>query len=300
MESHRLHLPNPRFALSGLLAALLAGSAPARLHGMGSEALGNEPVGAQPEWSPGVLEVANLKSRVYTRWINGNESFFFQGDERALAETLSRFAAVEAPVREVILLPGHGETRTFEGMPVSFDWELDVPSGIYLHQARSEKGTEVFYRHARLLIFVRTGGPALERVKIPAGVSVSGLDELVARYRKGLGSEDVTTRGQAAYLMGLYPAAEDSISPLVDRLRDKESYVRLCAAGALAGLGRKAAAALPQLRQRLRDAAPNETQAFQEAIQKIESSKEEPGKEERQLLEQIRRFTRSRKEKREN
>lgn len=80
--------------LAGLwltLAAPVAGARPA--WGFGEESFGNSPVGDNPEWSRGVLAVANHPSRVYRRWINGNESFFFAGAAADLNAALEAFAA---------------------------------------------------------------------------------------------------------------------------------------------------------------------------------------------------------------
>src|SRR5207249_113696 len=80
----------------------LAGGAP-EARGMGTEKLGNAPVTAQPGWPAGVLPLLNLPSRAYSRWVNGNESFYFRGGVPALNEALARFAAVDGKSRELII-----------------------------------------------------------------------------------------------------------------------------------------------------------------------------------------------------
>src|SRR5262249_23940339 len=94
------------------------------------ERFGKAPVVKQPEWAEGVLDVANLQCRVYSQWVNGNENFFFKGDARALNEALKKYAAVKADERQLILLPGRGNARSFGGKDVEFVWKLHVPSGI--------------------------------------------------------------------------------------------------------------------------------------------------------------------------
>jgi hypothetical protein len=98
---------------------------------LATESFGNAPVVRQPEWSNGVLETINLKSRVYSIWINGNENFFFRGNRAALAEALQRYAAIDGQVHEVVILPGPGTTQSLDGKKIDFDWQLHVPSGIY-------------------------------------------------------------------------------------------------------------------------------------------------------------------------
>jgi hypothetical protein len=57
---------------------------------------GNAPRVKQPEWAEGVIDVVNLKSRVYYFWVNGNENFYYRGDAKALNEALRTYAAVKA------------------------------------------------------------------------------------------------------------------------------------------------------------------------------------------------------------
>src|SRR5262249_31132830 len=104
---------------------------PASVLALGTETFGNAPVVRQPEWSDGVLEVVNLKSRVYSVWVNGNEQFFYRGNAEALNEALRKFAAIASDLHEVIILPGTGKPQSFRGEKIDFDWQLHVPSGIY-------------------------------------------------------------------------------------------------------------------------------------------------------------------------
>src|SRR5262249_10236991 len=76
---------------------------------LGMETFGNSPAVKQPDWADGVVDVVNLKSRVYSQWVNGNENFFYRGNAQALNEALEKFAAVKAEIRQLILLPGAGK-----------------------------------------------------------------------------------------------------------------------------------------------------------------------------------------------
>src|SRR5437762_5661973 len=103
---------------------------PATALALAEERFGNAPVVSQPDWAEGVVDVVNLKSRVYSYWVNGNENFFYRGNAQALNAALRQYAAVKSDVRQVILLPGAGKTHSFERKPIAFDWQLHVPSGI--------------------------------------------------------------------------------------------------------------------------------------------------------------------------
>jgi hypothetical protein len=69
-------------AITAVMAAFLATPTTALALSSVQETFGNAPVVKQPEWAEGVLDVVNLKSRVYlTRSIGGlanavDENFF--------------------------------------------------------------------------------------------------------------------------------------------------------------------------------------------------------------------------------
>ncbi len=260
--------------------------------GLGTETIGSDrPVAEQEDWAKGVIAVVDLDSRVYSRWVNGNANFYYRGGTEELNATLRDFAAVEADVREVVLRPGPGEARTFDGVRIQCDWQVHVPGGLYLVHAKQEKGTQVFARHATMTIFVSGGNIELKKLQIPAGVTVLELRDLVGRYLAGLKNEDHDVRGYAAYLLGtMDPYVEEIILPLVEMLKDENGYVRRCAANALGGIGARGLVALPTLRQGLQDENENVRQAFREAIAKIEGAEGEEAKEHRAVREQIHKF----------
>src|SRR4051794_37887826 len=96
---------------AAVLFAVAAGLAlPAAAHALATEQLGNKPIG--PGWNFGseVLAAVNVEERVYWHEVNGNPTFFFRGGPRAVYAAISRFAAIPAEKREIVLLPGPGAT----------------------------------------------------------------------------------------------------------------------------------------------------------------------------------------------
>ena len=277
-----------------LLAACLV--APRAAHALGEESFGNAQVSAvQDGWPKGILEAINLESRVYSRWVNGNESFFFRGDLKAANEALRQFAAVELEIHEVLLRPGPGGTSTFDGTAVACDWELHVPSGLYLGGARREKGTQVYRQRANLTIWIHPDRIQLDDLTIPKGVKALGLETLQERLLQGLQSQNQSVRGQAAYRLGSLPSlAESSVKPLVRALEDESGYVRVSAAGALSRLGGPAKSSLPAVRQAAEKAKTSYRQSIEKAIellQKPESPEDKARRESRsKLREAIRKF----------
>jgi hypothetical protein len=125
-------------------------------------------------------------------------------------------------------------------------------------------------------------GVNLSVLTVPEGVRVVGPDDRLARYRKGLKSEDATVRGVAAGLAARWdPEPAAGLATLIKTLADKNEYPRRCAAGDLGRMGKAAAPALPVLRAGLDDPDQNVRNAFQWAVTAIESAKDEPGAAER-------------------
>src|SRR5262245_347997 len=105
---------DPGMKLVTCLAALaLLLACPAAALALGEEKFGNAPAVRQPGWPDGALEVVNLKSRIYSNWVNGNENFFYKGDVQAVNEALRGYGAVKDDGRRILLLPGSGKTQSF-------------------------------------------------------------------------------------------------------------------------------------------------------------------------------------------
>lgn len=242
----------------------------------GTEEFGNAPVPANGEWAAGVRAVANDVHRVYTRWINGNEEFFFCGDAAAANAALALFAKVEAPEKIVVLLPGRGLTHSFEEKPVAHDWRLHAPSGLYLGMAQLKGAPGVLAVQASLELRIHDGLPAA-KLAIPAGVRVLGPTGLADRYRQGLEHDDKDVRGQAALALGRLIWVPGVVETLIGQLSDRDVYVRQCAARALvyAGPG-------PAVRaiERCRDRAEGQERRYLEqqlgALRAAAEAEEEP------------------------
>jgi hypothetical protein len=119
------------FALSAsivLLVLLLRG--PQAL-GLAFEAFGNEPVAAGSV-AADLLPVLNDPHRVYMYDVNGDTSYYYKGDTRALNALLERFAA-GGKGREVVLHAGPLKRTSLDGTrPIEAHWCVHVPGGISL------------------------------------------------------------------------------------------------------------------------------------------------------------------------
>src|SRR5437867_392270 len=128
---------------------------------LATEHFGNEPVPQGWGFSKEVLALANLKSRVYWYEVNGDPTFFYRGDTKALNKALAKLAAIPGARPEVVLLPGPGKTKSLGGEKEFLcDWKVHAPSGLYAVDARQEKGTNVFTKVPTMTVHVTVDGPA--------------------------------------------------------------------------------------------------------------------------------------------
>jgi hypothetical protein len=230
--------------------------------------------------------------------VNGNEHFYYRGDTQALNDMLKKFANIEAHVREVILLPGPGITTSFnEVKRVPYDWSLHIAGGLSRSYASKEKrsNTNVWDKYPTTRVLVG-GSVNLEKIRIPEGVIVTELADLRRRYLKGLQSDDREIRAWAAsFLAQVDFHNKENVAPIAKLLEEKDDWVRLMAAGALAKFGKNAESALPMLRQGLQDDKERVKKRFQETIERVQSAEDTKAaaKEHRTMLAKITQFVKS-------
>ena len=272
---------------------------PSHVFARGEEEFGNDKRTAQSSWPKGLIDVVNLKTRVYRYWVNGNENFFYRGKIGALNAALAKFAAIEPKEEgvqpEVFILPQKGVVHSFDQTPVACDWSLQYPDGIYLGMAKREKGTRVFTTTPTLTIYVGDGAFDLKRLKLPPGLRVFGVEERVARFLAGLKSDNASIRGMAAFQLGEYAESLSSIEPLRECLEAESSYVQISAARTLAKCGTRAKDALPRLRQLAESENKSVREACQEVVQKLEAAKTTSGKGYAERAERIRNHLKQRR-----
>ncbi len=220
--------------------------------GLMLSSFGNSPVSPlnYQDW-PGIIPVLEDSHRVYSVWVNGNERFFYRGDTSALNETLEAFAAIEAPVHEMVLRPGPAIAGAIDGKEVPHDWVLHIMGGRSEDFYRAEKDTQVFDKYPTLTVFVGENIIDLEDIEVPKDVTVLELGDLRARYLAGLKSSNDEVRGYAAmYLADVDPYHVENVAPIAALLDDADTWVRLMAIGALQRFGEPARAMLVKAAER--------------------------------------------------
>jgi len=293
---------NMKTFLGVVAVAILVCSIPTPARGWGQEHFGNQPLNESNyrEWK-GFVPVANHSSRVYHTWVNGNEHFYCQGDAAALADCLKHFAALPTPVHEVVLRPGPGTVKSFDGKKtIAFGWEVHLRGGISRGLENLPGGDKIWPKSPRMTIYV-DDKLDLAKLEIPAGVALVELADLGRRNREALASTDKTVRGWGSGdLARLDPYDAEHMAAVAKLLDDPDNWVRLNAAGALSVFGKKAEPLLPTLRKHLDTTDKQLKTRLQETIRAIEQSKDDPAAERghRAMLDTIARFVRSTRERR--
>ena len=67
---------------------------------------------------------------MYQIWCNGNEQFYYRGDNADLNDALAKFATCKVAKLQVILQAGPAETKSFDGKHIAYDWEIHYLGGI--------------------------------------------------------------------------------------------------------------------------------------------------------------------------
>jgi hypothetical protein len=103
---------------------------PSAAFALAFEVVGNAPMARQGQWAPGVVDIVNLKTRVYAYLGDGQHIFYFRGDAAAVNEALRLYGSVRDDERKLILLPGSGKTKSFGQEPIPFACQLQVPGSL--------------------------------------------------------------------------------------------------------------------------------------------------------------------------
>jgi len=171
-----------------LAAALVAVSwaYPSRAWGLATEEIGNKALAeANYKAWKGIVPLVNDKARVYTIWVNGNESFYYKAGVKELNEALEKFAKVEVKNHVVVLRPGTGVRSTFDKVGIAYQWELHVVGGIAATRAVEDIEDLDWQKDPVLTIYIG-GEIELDKLKFPDGVKLRyrAEDEAHESYKK--------------------------------------------------------------------------------------------------------------------
>jgi hypothetical protein len=168
------------YLVAALAMALLGSWLAQQAFALATETKGNAPLSEKnyTEW-PGIMPLVNDKARVYQRWVNGNERFFFKGTTKKLNVALAHFARVGVKNHVVVLRPGPAVQQSFDKTAIPYNWDLHVIGGIARSRANDNIEDLEWQKDPVLTIYVG-GDIDLSKIEIPKGVTwrgASGLSE---------------------------------------------------------------------------------------------------------------------------
>jgi hypothetical protein len=129
--------------ITGFTILLFISGIPAVVFALGTENFGDRPIEVSSDWPNGMKKMLDSPGRVYSRWVNGGEYFCYKGDISAFNEVLKKFADINTIRHQLIIDYNCGQTKSFDGKEIGYDWRLDFIGGISRAVKLKEGASEV-------------------------------------------------------------------------------------------------------------------------------------------------------------
>lgn len=176
----------PRFLVPASL--LVMATAATIALALGADHPADHPVGGSSGWPPALLDLVNSKGRVGGYFVNQFDSFFFQGDTKALAAWLERYAALPDTPLRLVLHPGRGDDRRPWSKPdekrLPVDWRVDVNNRQWTREAVEEKKPVKPGYDVTVHVFLG-GTVGLADLDVPLAVNIESggeIEEFIAHH----------------------------------------------------------------------------------------------------------------------
>ena len=124
--------------VSGLLACGTT------VFGLATEDIGPKPSYAeQPDWPKGIVEVARHPTRVYSIWVNGGETLYFQAEAAEVNQLIALFCKSGMRDHQIRIEQGPRTAKAFGGTEHEYNVSLQIIGGISraLRQAEDQEQT---------------------------------------------------------------------------------------------------------------------------------------------------------------
>jgi hypothetical protein len=160
--------------LVGVLVLLACG----RAYGMATEQIGPDsvighPTFPQPDWPKGIVEIPRHESRVYSIWVNGNETFYFKATPEDVNPLVALFSKARMRDHEVVIATSPKPVKTFTDLTVDYNVSLQIVAGIALFAAREGLSTSDLPLEPRLTIYPGDDRSLLEQVIWPKNLIIT-------------------------------------------------------------------------------------------------------------------------------
>lgn len=148
---------------------------PVVVFAMATENFGDRPIESSPDWPGGMKAMVESPGLVYSRWVNGGEYFCYKGDTVVFNKALKKFADINAASHLLVIDYNCGQTKSFGGKDIGFDWRLDFTGGISRH-VMLEKGATELDLSLKLTYCLCHEETKLDELVLPENVEIAILD----------------------------------------------------------------------------------------------------------------------------
>ncbi len=135
-------------------------------YGLATEEIGPKvDRGGQSDWPKGIEGLARHPTRVYSFWMNGAETFYFQASPAEVNELAALFCKARMRDHQIRIESGPRTIRSFGGNDYDYNVCLHIVAGMALSMGRTRDAGGTL--EPCLTIYAETNHPALQQLKVP-------------------------------------------------------------------------------------------------------------------------------------
>lgn len=157
--------------------------------GMAMEQVGPDcdqphPTVAQPGWPAGILDILGHPSRVYSFWVNGNETFYFQSKPAEMQELILAYSRLHLRDHVLFVQAGPKDTGTFKKDRIGYNLQFHLLDGIALAMTRQEDPGNTHEPTLTILVDPVADATWLRSLELPPAMIIeNGLTNIVIKSR---------------------------------------------------------------------------------------------------------------------
>jgi len=142
---------------------------------MGGKHPATQPIGnVHGDWPAALTKAINSPGRVAGHWVNANDEFFYQGDNKRFGEFIARLAETKLPLTLVVhTAPQRRSVLWGEEPRLPYDWSLLVGTAGWTSPAWKLNFDDPGSKYAMRVDVWPEGGLTPDRIDLPAGVRLS-------------------------------------------------------------------------------------------------------------------------------
>jgi len=137
-------------------------------YGLATERIG--PTSAQGRPMPEQSGLLGHPSRVYSRWVNGNESFYFKSTPAEINDLIRLFSQARVRDHELWIKAGKPRIASFRGDEIDYNVEFHVVGGIVLSVYRVKETPDTYDPTLTVYVDPSADRALLGQVTLPANI----------------------------------------------------------------------------------------------------------------------------------